>query len=428
MIKKFIVPALLIFGISQLLEAQEKLLDQIVAVVNNGVILQSELNLELQQLQQQATLSGQRLPEPDILNERILERLIQEKIQIQHAKNIGINVDEDTVNRALKSIARNNNMDMSSFRKALKKDGINFQSFRTSIRNEITISRVRTREVDSKIIISNREIESLIKRNQASKNQRASYELQHILISVPEGATAIQIQESKSLANQIFNQLNLGGDFSQLAARYSDGSKALDGGNIGLRKPQELPDLFARTIVKLKKDSLSPILRSPNGFHILKVLDIQHDQNEAIIETRTRHILLRSDTNNDEDIREELSTLRQEIINGKDFAILAEQFSEDARSAAQGGELPWYRPGEMVPIFEKVAQNLRVNEISNPFQSDFGWHIIELLERRMLDSDKEKIRSEATETLHKTKSDEEYELWLRRLRADTYVEIRDTSG
>ncbi len=413
---------------SQLAFAEDKLLDKIVAVVNNGVILQSEVDLELQQLQQQAIQSGQRLPELDVLSERVLERLIQEKIQIQHAKEIGIHVDEDTLNRAIRSIARNNSMDVSAFRRALRQDGIDFQVFRNNIRNEITISRVRAREVDTNINVSAREVDALIKRNKASQNQRANYDLQHILIAVPEGATASEIQKSKTRIDQIFNQLNLGADFSQLAVRHSDGAKALEGGRIGTRKLQELPDLFARTIVKLRKNEISSVLRSPNGFHIIKVLDVKNEQEQEVIETKARHILLKTKSESELNGRDELRNLRQQIINGKDFAVIAEQFSDDATSAANGGELPWFKPGEMVPIFEEIASNLQKNELSEPFQSEFGWHIVELLERRVLDSDREKIRVQATEALRKTKSDEEYDLWLRRLRADAYIEIRDQSG
>ncbi len=411
--------------------ADEQLLDKIIAIVNNGVILQSELDRESAQLQKQAIQSQQRLPNKAVLDERILERLIQDKIQIQHAANLGISVDDETLNRAIQSIARNNKMDLSTFRKVLRDDGINFQDFRSDIRNELTISRLRNREIDTKITVSSREVEALMTRNLANQEKQNSYDLQHILLSVPEGASSEQIQQAQTKIQQLHRQLNEGADFSQLAVSHSDGARALDGGNIGWRKPQELPELFAKAIISLDKGKLSSILRSPNGFHILKVKDIRNEEKTNTIETKTRHILLKTDSAaaDSDRKREELLKIRQKITDGMDFASLAQQFSDDTNSASNGGELPWYKPGEMVPIFEKITAALEKGELSEPFRSKFGWHIVQLMEQRNYATDnKEDSRAQAEATLRKTKADEEYELWLRRLRADTYVEIRDSNS
>ncbi|CAG0878737.1 unnamed protein product [Cyprideis torosa] len=406
--------------------AEEQLLDRIVAVVNDGVILQSEVSQELIVIRQQAREAGQQLPSDDILSERVLERLILNKVQMQQAEKTGINVDEDTLNRAITSIARNNNMDLARFRQALQAQGIAYQTFRESIREELTIARLRTRDVDSKINISSREIDNYLRRNNDTSNSSgssSSYKIQHILIGLPEGASAEQINSANDKALEVLALIKKGGDFAKLAATYSDGAKALDGGSIGWRSLEELPQLFADSLKELSVGQTSQPLRSANGFHLLRVEDIQNQDKQIATETRVRHILLRDAGN----ARQQLLALKQRIESGASFAELAREFSEDSNSTANGGELPWFRSGEMVPEFEKVAESLPIGSISEPFQSSFGWHIVETLERRAYNASEESKRAEAEMTIKKVRSDEEYELWLRKLRSEAYVEIRDAN-
>lgn len=408
------------------LQAQEaELLDRIVAVVNNDVVLHSELDRELQMLEKQARDSGQRLPDPEVLEPRVLERLIQRKVQMQRAQSLGISVDEESLNRAIASIARNNNLSLPQFRQALRQEGLDYPSFREGIREELTISRLRSREIDARISISPKDIENYLKRTASDTQEQASYNLQHILIAVPDGASSEQIRAANQRIAEIAAALNNGGDFAQLAATYSDGAKALDGGAIGWRQPGELPPLFADAIVSLKAGDTTAPLRSPNGFHLLKVVDVRNEQNQLATETLARHILIRHEDDGDNETnRQKLQAIRARILQGEDFSKVAASVSDDTNSATNGGELPWYGPGEMVPAFEQVVASLAIGQLSEPFRTDFGWHIAEPLERREFNASEENRRSAAEAALRKSRSDEEYELWLRRLRAEAYVEIR----
>ncbi|MCB1754842.1 MAG: peptidylprolyl isomerase [Gammaproteobacteria bacterium] len=426
--KKQILVAAILFATltANSLYAEDTLIDKVVAVVNDDVILQSEVERETQLLTRQASEAGQRLPEAEILRERILERLIQNKVQMQRAENLGISVDEDSLNRAINSIARNNNMDLSRFRQALREEGLDYQVFRQNIREEMTIARLRNREVEANVNVSAREIDAYLKRTTGQDAAQSSYKLQHILIGVPEGASSEQIRQASNKIEAIRKSLSDGGDFAQIAAANSDGARALDGGEIGWRRPQELPELFAEAIMQLGPGEISPPLRSPNGFHLLKVQEIKDDSASTVTETKARHILLKETATRDSDAsRALLQQIRQRLTDGESFASLAQEFSDDPNSASQGGELPWYKPGEMIPEFEQVAQSLPTGQVSEPFRSSFGWHLVETLERRAVDPSQKNQRAEAEATLRKTRADEEYELWLRRLRADAYVEIRD---
>ena len=423
-----ILTFLLVFSLSALsaATAEDKLIDRIVAVVNNDVVLSSELDREILLLEKQAGQAGQRLPDRNVLMDRVLERLIRNKIQMQRAETLGISVDEETLNRALSSIARNNNMSLAGFRQALRSEGIDYQGFREGIREELTISRLRAREVDNKITVSQREIDSFLKRSEQNRQQQSSYRLQHILIGVPDGASSEQIATARNKIAEIAASLDTGADFGRLAATHSDGAKALDGGDIGWRTPDELPELFADAITPLSAGEISEPLRSPNGYHLLKVNDIRSSEAETATETRARHILIKDkpDTNSDTN-RARLQDLRERIVGGESFAQVAKDFSEDSNSAVRGGELPWYRRGEMVPEFEQVVASLPIGAVSEPFRSDFGWHIAEPMERRQYNPSSENRRKEAEATLRKTRGDEEYDSWLRRLRSEAYVEIRE---
>lgn len=430
MIKAVILAGLIAGTFSNYSIAEDQLIDRIVAVVNDGVVLQSEVDQETAAIEKQAQESGQQLPRGKILSQRILERLILNKVQMLQAKKTGINIDEDTLNRAITSIARNNNMDLSSFRQALRSQGLEYQIFRESIREELTISRLRTREVDAKVNISPRDIDRYLSRDSGSdSSQKSSYKIQHILIGLPEGASAQQIKIASDKTVEVLQLIRNNGDFAKLAATHSDGARALDGGSIGWRSLNELPELFSETLSKLSVGETSEPLRSANGFHLLRVEDIQDQDKQIATETRARHILLRdaSDGSDNDANRQKLQTLKNQIESGTAFETVAKEFSHDSNSAANGGELAWFRSGEMVAEFEKVAANLPIGSISEPFHSSFGWHIVETLERRAYNPSQESKRAEAESTLKKARSDEEYELWLRKLRSEAYVELRNDS-
>lgn len=430
MIKAVLIAGLLAGTFASSTYAQDQLIDRIVAVVNDGVVLQSEVDQETAAIKLQAREAGQQLPSSNVLAQRILERLVLNKVQMQQAKKTGINIDEDTLNRAITSIARNNNMDLSAFRQALRSQGIEYQVFRENIREELTISRIRTRDVDAKVNISPRDIESYLARNNDNSSvNKSSYKIRHILIGLPEGASAEQIKSANDKALELLKLIRTGGNFAKLAATHSDGSKALDGGSIGWRNPEELPTLFSDALRKLSIGQTSEPLRSANGFHLLRVENIQDQEKHIATETRARHILLRDaiEGGDNDANRIKLQALKERVESGTPFEAVAKEFSHDSNSAANGGELPWFRPGEMVAEFEQVAASLPIGTISEPFHSSFGWHIVEALERRAYNPSLESKRAEAEATLKKARSDEEYDLWLRKLRSEAYVEIRDKS-
>lgn len=431
MIKAVILAGLIAGTFSSNLIAEDQLIDRIVAIVNDGIVLQSEVDQETAAIKQQAREAGQQLPQADILSARVLERLVLNKVQMLQAKKTGITIDEDTLNRAITSIARNNNMDLSAFRQALRSQGLKYQAFRESIREELTISRLRTREVDARVNISPRDIDRYLSRNKGGDGStNSSYKIQHILIGLPEGASAQQIKTANNKAIELLKQIRSGGDFAKLAVTHSDGARALDGGSIGWRNLEELPELFSDSLKKLSIGKTSEPLRSANGFHLLLIQDIQDQDKQVATETRARHILLRDDNeggDNDAN-RQKLQALKGQIESGTAFETVAKEFSHDSNSAANGGELAWFRSGEMVAEFEKVAASQPIGAISEPFHSSFGWHIVETLERRAYSPSQESQRAEAEATLKKARSDEEYDLWLRKLRSEAYVELRNDAN
>ena len=400
-------------------------LDRIVAVVENDIIMQSELETKLRTMVAQMEQQGVQLPPSNVLETQILERMILMKIQIQKAEETGIRVDDETLNSTINNIAAGNNVSLSQFKEILEKDGFNYEQFRESIREEIVISRLRQRQVDNRISITTKEIDNALANLEFQGKTETEYRLQHILISSPEAPTPEEEEQARLVATKVLEDLETGLDFTTMASTVSDGQRALEGGDLGWRKKNEIPTIFAAQVATMEKGDISDLIKSSSGFHIVKLADVRSSEKQIITQTLARHILIKVDeltTADDAFVR--LEQLRTRIEGGDDFAKLAKANSDDKLSAAQGGELGWSSPGRLVPQFEEVMNQLEIGEISQPFETQFGWHILEVLERREFDDTENAKREKASETIRRRKSEEAHQNWLRHLRDEAYVEYR----
>lgn len=402
--------------------------DRIVAVVNSDAITQSDLRQRLEQVTRQLNRQGTPLPPADVLEKQVLERLIIERLQIQLANETSLRVDDVTLERAIARIADNNKLSMTEFRKALERDGLTWEGFRNEIRNEILLSRLRDREVDSRIVVSDAEVNNFLSHPENAVGQ-AEYNLAHILFRAPEGASPEQLARLRAKAEDVAARIARGEPFDKLAASYSDAPDALSGGNLGWRNSERLPSLFSEAVGNLRPGEVTPILRSAAGFHIVKLLDrrggSQSSMPAQVQQTRARHILIKtSEVVSDADAQRRLADLRERIVQGgANFADLARQYSADI-SASKGGDLGWIYPGDTVPDFEQAMDALKPGEISQPIKSPFGWHLIQVEDRRVQDVSDERKRAAARNALRERKSDEAFQDWLRQLRDRAYVEYR----
>jgi peptidyl-prolyl cis-trans isomerase SurA len=400
-------------------------LDRIVAVINDEVITRNDLtervNLAVAQLARQGTPAPAR---PD-LERQLLQRMISDRAQIQFAKDNGIRIDEVELDRAILRIAEDNKISMAQLRAALDKDGVVFTKFREDIRGQIIMARLREREVDDKIVITESEIDNMLANAQLQAGGVDEFNVSHILVRVPENARPDQIQERQERAEQALARLKSGSDFRQVAAAVSESPDALQGGDMGWRDGERLPTLFFDALRNMKGGELSNVLRSPNGFHILKLNERRGGQGPVLVQqTNARHILIKaSELVSDNEARNRLRNLKERLENKTDFAQLARSNSEDT-SASKGGDLGWLSPGDTVPEFERAMNALQPGQISEPVRSPFGWHLIQVIERRNSDMTKERRRLTARQALRERKSEEAYEEWVRQLRDRAYVELR----
>lgn len=399
--------------------------DRIVAVVNDEVITLHELRARLDLAVKQLKKQGTPVPGRDVLEQQMLERLVMDKVQLQQAKETGVKVDDAQLEQALQRIAAGNKMSLAQLREALQKDGIVFSKFREEIRDEMTIARIREREVENKIAISEGEIDNYLAEDSAKSGGSEEYEVAHILLRTPESASPEQIQRIKAKADQLFERVGKGEDFSQLAASFSDAPDGLQGGSLGMRPRERLPSIFLDAVVKLKPGEVAPVLRSPNGFHLVKLVAKRGGTVAAAVEqTHVRHILIKvNELVSEADAKHKLEGLYERIKNGGSFAELARLFSQDG-SASKGGDLGWIYPGDTVPEFERAMNALKPGEVSRPVQSPFGFHLIEVLERRVQDVSSDRQRAAARQVLRERKMDEAYQDWLRQIRDRAYVELR----
>ncbi len=416
----------LILIMLQAVQAEEIIpLDSIVAVVNEDVITQLELKDEFREVVKNLKLKKAKLPPANVLGKQVLDRMILERIQLDMAKRTGIKVDDTTLSRAINRIAAQNNMSLSEFRENLARQGIDFRRFRDEVKTQIILKRLLQRNVVNKIDISDQEIENFLFNIDKQGGMEQAYHLKHILISTPEGASPEVIKAARSKAENIVKKLRSGADFSSTALAVSDGQNALEGGDLGWRKSGELPSLFSETVRGMKVGGISDPIRSPSGFHIITLVAEKGGKTHMVTQTHARHILIKTTIiNNNERVIKRLNDIRQRIINGEDFATMAKAFSEDTSSATRGGDLGWTKPGTMVPEFEKAMNALQPGEISDVIQSNFGYHIIEVLGRRNHDDADELIKERARQVLKSRKVAEQKEAFYRRIRDEAFVEIR----
>jgi len=401
------------------------LVDRIVAVVGKDVITASELAERVERAELELRRQRIAAPDPAVLERQVLERLVIHKVQLQRAAESGLRVDELQLDRAVQRVAQNNKLTLAEFRRALEQEGMPFERFREELRQQILLTRLREREVDDRVQVSEAEIDQYLAENKSSAAQSVEYNAAHILVRVPDQAGPDQVEQARARALRVRLEARAGGDFAQLAASYSDAGDALQGGALGWRAPGRLPDLFAEALRDMKPGEVSEALRSPAGFHVLKLYETRGAGAAApVTQTRARHILVKtSEVVSEEDAQRRLASLRERIVAGADFAELARLNSEDG-TAARGGDLGWVYPGDTVPEFERAMNALAPGELSAPVRTPFGFHLIEVQERRTADLSAERQRQQARLALRERKAGDAYQEWLRQLRDRTYVELR----
>lgn len=397
-------------------------IDRILAVVNDDVITETELVARLTQTKRQLAAEKIKLPADDVLRRQLLERMVVERLQLQLAERAGIRVTDSDVERAVEGVARQNKMELAEFRKMMLREGIDPKAHADEIRTQLVLRQLAEREVNSRVAVSESEIELFLSANPQGGD--TEFNLSHIFLPLPESASPETIQAARKRAEDILTRLRGGANFEELAVSFSQGEGAMSGGAIGWRKAGQLPDLFVSALNGLAPGGVSDALRGPNGFHILKLNNRRGEAGETnVTQTRARHILLRrSEIQSLDEARAKLLGLRERIVQGDDFAMLARAHSEDSGSAASGGDLGWTNPGQLVPEFEKAMNALKPGEVSQPVRSPFGLHLIQVLERRTQDMSSERMQGIARQQIHARKATERYEQWLRQLRDEAYIE------
>jgi len=408
------------------LATKGEMLDRVAAVVNDGVVLASELDDQMAIVTERLKQQKLELPPQNVLRQQVLERLILQEIEAQRANKAGLKVPDETLNSALSEVAQRNNLPLSQLPEALQQQGIDYAAYREDMRKELTLGLLRQRDVLQRIAITPREIDQYMEKEAKLPSADEEYNVSHILIAVPQEATPAQLDESAKLAQDVYTRAKGGEDFAKLALAYSKSQTALEGGSLGWRKGGELPTFLSDTIAKLKPGEVGEPLRTPTGFHIIRLNDVRGGGKKNIErQVHVRHILMKTtELADDATIKQKLNTLRDRILKGEDFAGLAQVNSQDPGSGAEGGDLGWTGPGTFVPEFEAAISGLKDGEISEPFHTQYGWHIAQVLGRREFDNTNDLKRRQAIEAIRASKADEETELWLRRLRDDAYVETK----
>lgn len=406
--------------------AKSEPVDKIITIVNDDVITANELAAEIRLVKNQIRQQQNPIPPGDVLQKQILERMIQKQLQLQLAKKARIKIAEETLDRTILKIAADNKLSLTEFRNIVENEGIDFETYRKNILDEITINRLRQRQIYNKINISEQETLDFLANKAIQGGLDEEYHLAHILKEVPEAASPEQVQLAKKAAQEIMGRLNNGDDFAQVAAAMSDGQKALEGGDLGWKKLGQLPTLFSTVVATMKVNDIYGLIRSPSGFHIIKLIEKRSkEQKKFIKQTKARHILIHTnELMSDRDAKEKLAQLKKRVALGDSFEELARSHSDDTGSAAKGGALGWVGPGDMVPRFEKMLNATPVGEISPPVKTQFGWHIIQVLQRRDFDNTEKVKKMSAKKQIRQRKMEEKTQNWLRRLRDEAYVEIR----
>ena len=411
------------------LAARGEVLDRIVAVVNDGIVLQSDLDQEMEFTLIQLRARGINAPDPELLRSQVLEKLILTRIQMQRADQAGIRVDDRELNEVLSRLARQNNMSLSEFAAAIRADGGDYLAIRDKVREDVITSRLRQREVEGRVLVTDQDIDLYLS-GQADKDASTEFQLSHILIAVPDGATPEQREQARLEAESLRTELEEGAAFAELAVSHSDGQQALSGGDLGWRTGDKLPLNFLRTAQGMNPGDVSEVLETSGGFHLIQLVGTRGgEERQSVTETLARHILLKPDTLRDENQSRLLARdLHDRIEKGEDLGKLATRYSDDPGSKNNEGKLGWQPPGVFVPEFQEVVDRLEPEGVSEPFRSPFGWHIVQVLDRRTRDVTQEARRAQARGVIHNRKAAEEFETWLRRLRSEAYVEYRGTGS
>jgi peptidyl-prolyl cis-trans isomerase SurA len=396
-------------------------LDYIVAVVNDEIIVHSELQAQMRQVSERLSKQNVQLPAREELEKQVLDHMVLQRLQLQLAKNTGIIIDDNSLNEGLQKIAQQNKINLAQFQQEVEKEGYSFAQFRENIRQDMTVARLQQRQVASRINVTEKEIDNFIANNRQGNVEE--YHLLHILIATPDTASPEQISTKQQLADETFAQLKSGANFQQTALRVSEGQQAIEGGDLGWRKAGEVPSLFAEVVPKMQAGAVAGPFRNPSGFHLIKLAEKRNSSKSVVTQTQMRHILLEINAlNSEEDVQARLKRLKTQIENGDDFAKLAQANSADKTYAAKGGLVGWVSPEEIAPELEEVMNSLAVNQVSEPFKSRYGWHIMQVLGRRKFDNTTQALRANATQQIRQRKTEEELQAWLRQIRDEAYVE------
>ncbi len=416
--------AVLALSFSAIAGAASKPLDRIIVVVNDGVILQSELDRALGDARLQIRNRGIAAPPEDALRAQVLERLILNTVQTQRAMQAGIRVDDRELNEVMTNLAKQNGMNLSEFADAIRGDGLDYLAVREQIRDEVMIQRLRTREVESRVTVTDQDVDSLLSTQGA--NADIEYHLSHILVSLPDGASAEAREQARKKVDTLLQRLKSGEDFAEVAISHSDGQQALQGGDLGWRRSADLPQLFSQTAAKLTAGQLSEVLETSGGYHLIKLDEVRGgEERKTVSETHARHILVTTNAvRTDEQARVLAREIYDRLVGGDDFSALAKQYSDDPGSKNSGGDLGFQPPGIFAPEFQVRIDQLKPGELSPPFRTQFGWHVAGVLDRRTRDTTDETRRARARAAIGNRKAAEEYDIWLRRLRNEAYVEYR----
>jgi peptidyl-prolyl cis-trans isomerase SurA len=402
-----------------------ELLDRIAAVVNDGLVLKSELDDQMVSVEKRLQEQKVELPSQSVLQQQVLDRLVLQEIQMQRAKHVGLTITDEQLNGALQEIAARNKIPFDQLPTALSAQGVDYKVYRESMRKELTLSTLRQRDVIAHINVSPHELEQYMGREQnAAANDE--FNVSHILLSLPAAATPQQLEDISHKAQDVASRAGKGEDFGQLAIANSNSQTALDGGQLGWRKGAQLPQFILDLVVRMKPGEVSTPVRTPSGYHIVKLNERRSGEAPVIInQLHVRHILMKpNELDDDATVREKLAKLRERILKGEDFAGIASTSSEDPGSAPDGGDLGWSGPGTFVPEFDKAIADLQPNEITEPFKTRYGWHIVQMLGTRTYDSTDDVRRQKAFAAIRESKADEETELWLRRLKDDAFIETK----
>jgi peptidyl-prolyl cis-trans isomerase SurA len=403
-----------------------ELLDGVAAVVNEGVVLKSELQQQTVVIAARAREQGLQLPPPNVLEEQVLERLVLEQIQLQRAERVGIQISDQMLNSAIAQVAEENGIAFERLPEMLAQDGINYGEYRSEMRKQLILDQLRRIDVTGRISVAPREVQQCIADLEDNVVVNSEYNLSHILISVPQSATTEQFAAAETEARYVYQQLEEGADFGELAVRYSDSETGLEGGNLGWRPGDQLPTLFSDVVGSMEPGDYSQPIRAISGYHLVKVNEIRGvNQRSEIEQMKIRHILITpNEIIDNETAKQRLEEAREQIMAGEDFGELAKLMSDDPGSANSGGDMGWRGPGTFVPEFEQVANNLELGVVSEPFQTRFGWHILEVEDKRTYDNTEDLKESNCIQRIRNSKLADESELWVRRLRDEAYVDIR----